>query len=177
MKRKILLIVLILCLVVGMAYAGQKNAASLNPLGIIVNTYMGSYERVITDYLSANVVFAYSPDFLWITDSSFLSVYPGARYYMGPLLGDLFGDSLEGLRNILLSPAPYGLYAGAYLGMSTIFDDEYLSFGGGIDIGYKLGFSKTGISLFAEPYIGVEFLTNDSEMNGFKYGVNFGVLF
>ncbi len=176
MKRKLLLIVLILCLAVGMAYAGQQNAASLNPIGIIVNLYMGSYERVITDYLSANIVAAYSPNLAWISDISLLSVYPGARYYMGPLLSDLVGDSLEGLEDILFPPAPLGPYVGAYLGMSSVFGDTF-NFGGGLELGFKILITEDVVSLFAEPYIGVEFLTNDSETNGFKYGVNFGVVF
>ena len=176
MKRKLVLIILVLCLVAGMAYAGTQNAASLNPVGIIFNTYMGSYERVIFDYLSANVAFAYSPNFAWISEVSLLAVYPGARYYMGPLLSDLLGDSLEGLEELLFPPAPLGPYVGAYLGMSSVFGETF-DVGGGLELGFKILLTEDVVSIFAEPYIGVEFLTNDSETNGFKYGVNFGVVF
>ncbi len=176
MKRKLLLMILILCLVATMAYAQPKNAASLNPIGIIFNMYMGSYERVITDYLAANVVFAYTPNLMWVTDISAINVNLGARYYMGPLLGDLLGDSLEGFEDILFTPAPIGPFVGAYLGMSSIFGDTF-NIGGGADLGYKYTFSNNDFALFVEPYIGVEFLTNDPDTNGFKYGANFGITF
>ena len=176
MKRKLVLIVLILCLVGASAFAGKENAASLNPIGIVVNTYMGSYERVIFDYLSANVTFAYSPNIAWSSDISLLAVYPGARYYMGPLLRDLLGDSLEGREDLLLPPAPLGPYVGVYLGMSSVFGESF-DVGGGAELGFKILLTEDVVSIFAEPYIGVEFLTNDSETNGFKYGVNFGLVF
>lgn len=176
MKRKLLLIVLILCLVVGMAYAQPKNAASLNPVGIIFNLYMGSYERVITDYLSANVVVAYTPNLMWITDISALTVNPGARYYMGPLLDDLLGDSLQDLEKWLFPPAPLGPFVGAYLGFSSVFGDTF-NFGGGAQLGYKYTFSDSDFAFFAEPYIGFEFLTNAPDTNGFTYGANFGMTF
>ena len=176
MKRKVLMVILILCLVAGMAFSQPKNAASLNPIGILFNLYMVSYERVITDNLSVNISVAYTPNLMWFTDISAISANPGARYYMGPLLSDLLGDSLAGLEDLLFPPAPLGPFVGAYLGLSNYIGDSF-NFGGGVELGYKYGFSDSNFSLFAEPYIGLEFLTNSPDTNGFKYGVNFGVVF
>lgn len=94
------------------------NAVSIDPISIIFNLYSGSYERALSDQVSAKVSVAYSPNFFWVSDIGYFDASVEGRFCLGAVLRNLLADVDVGttIRDRFLAPGIVGPYVGAFVG-------------------------------------------------------------
>ena len=164
----------------------RKNAVSLNPLGMLLNMYSGSYERALTELVSVKVTAAYSPNFIWISDIAYTDIQVEGRYYFGWHLRNLAEDLPFGKEKAarLFAPALNGFYVGFMAGMVTAsiddwegtvtevpvkFDARFFGLGGGVSLGAKYALTGKRFTFFAEPWLGLQFYAPVGGANGWTY--------
>jgi hypothetical protein len=148
------------------------NAISSDPILYLLNWYTFSYERRLTDQISAKATVVYTPQLLWGLGFDgtirLLDVQADGRFYFGSILGKIAGD--VSLYNTwlarLFAPAICGPFAGVTLGMTNfsftdfktksdeLVNSSALAVGGGLYAGVKYPLIGKKLVLFAEPFIG-----------------------
>lgn len=163
----------------------QHNAVSLNPILILFNMYMGSYEMAFGDSLSVKASVVYTPNLFWLTQITYFDIVPEARYYFGPLLRTALGNVSidESLARIVFPSALNGPFVGAGPVISSVTinggslvdglatGEAAKAFGLGLvaNAGYKYRIGDKNISFFVEPYVGLQLWTLVGGTNGWTY--------
>lgn len=189
-KRAIGLFCLVLLLMPLAAHANERvseprHAISMDPIFILFNMYLASYEFGLTDSIAVKASIMYTPNLFWLTNISYFDVIPEGRFYMGPLIRGLFsGASVDS--NLLSKIFPSALN-GPFIGVAPVVSSATINggvlvdglssgevakaFGLGLNltIGYKYSISNKQISFFAEPYAGIQLWSLIGGDNGWTY--------
>jgi len=147
MKKVILAALVALVLGASPVAAQAKSAATFDVLGVLLNIYSGSYETVLpfAENLTGKVDAAYSPNLIWFSNLSYLSLNVEGRYY--------FSDYLpKGLPTFLYGKPLAGVFAGAGVGFYSVgyktdsggstFEGSYFAPDLKLEVGDKYFFDK-----------------------------------